>query len=248
MVTRRATLAIGLLAALAVFLLALPHLPTPETNTDIRLAVYASHAIWFACVVAFAIVIARAWAAPVRRLLVGVVALFGLVAVLNVLDVDVASDVAKVAFGVLAGTAFVRAIERPWWLLPICVLVPLADAWSVFSSRGVTHAVVEAAREEPRWLDWPTIATPIAGVPYDAFGRLGIVDVLFLALFVGAALHWSLGIRRAAPALALGLLATSVIVVEGVDVAIPALPLLCIAFLIACGPALVRDARDAMRA
>ena len=84
-------------------------------------------------------------------------------------------------------------------------------------------------------------------MPYEAFGRLGIVDVLFCALFLGAAIRWSLGIRRAAVALVLGLVATSVIVVEGVDVAIPALPLLCIAYLLACGPALVRDARAAAR-
>ena len=246
--TRRSALAAALLVALATILLALPHLPAPDSNADIRLAVYASHAVWFAGVVTFVVVVAGAWAAPVRVLLGGVAALLVLVVVLNLYDVDVASDIAKVAFGALAGTAFVRAIERPWWLLPICVLVPLADAWSVFSSRGVTHAVVERAREEPRWLDWPTIATPIAGVPYEAFGRLGIVDVLFLAVFLGAALRWSLGVRRAAPALAIGLLATSVIVVEGVDVAIPALPLLCIAFVAACAPALLRDARDARAA
>jgi hypothetical protein len=241
------TLAAGLLVVLAALLVLLPHLPTPSTDTEIRIAVYASHATWFACLVAFVVVVAGAWATPTRQLVGWVFALLVLVAVLDVLDVDVASDLAKIAFGAAAGTAFVRAIERPWWLLPICVLVPLADAWSVFSSRGVTHAVVERAQEEPRWLDWPTIATPIAGVPYEAFGRLGIVDVLFLALFLGAAIRWSLGIRRAAPAVALGLLATSVIVVEGVDVAIPALPLLCIAFLLACGRALVRDALLASR-
>ncbi|MCW2920993.1 MAG: hypothetical protein JWL76_867 [Thermoleophilia bacterium] len=246
--TRRPQLAALLLAILAALLLVLPHLPAPNSNTDIRVAVYASHAAWFACIVAFTIVVAGACAAtPTPRILLAVAALLAVVMALNVADIDVASDLAKIAFGTLAGIAFVRAIERPWWLLPICVLVPIADAWSVFSSRGVTHAVVEASREEPRWLDWPTIATPIAGVPYEAFGRLGIVDVLFLALFVGATIHWSLGIRRAAPALALGLVATSVIVVEGVDVAIPALPLLCVAFLIACAPALIRDARAAMR-
>ena len=232
---------------LAALLLALPLLPTPSTDTEVRLAVYLSHAAWFATVTAFAVVVSVAWRAPLVPLLGVVAALLVLVVVLNLLDVDVASDLAKVAFGAAAGTAFVRAIERPWWLLPICLLVPIADAWSVFSDRGVTNAVVERAREEPAWLDWPTIATPIAGVPYEAFGRLGIVDVLFLALFVGAAVRWSLGVRRAAVALVLGLLATSVIVVEHVDVAIPALPLLCLAYLVACGPGLAQDALLASR-
>lgn len=211
------------------------------------MAIYASHALWFSVIVVFAVVAGEWWTAPVRWLLTSIAALFVLVMALNVLDVDVASDVAKVAFASAAGIAFVRAIERPWWLLPVCVLVPLADAWSVFSSRGVTHAVVERAREEPRWLDWPTIATPIAGVPYEAFGRLGIVDILFLTLFIGAAIRWKLGVGAAAVAMVAGLLATTVLVVEAVDIAIPALPLICLAFLLACGRALVRDALLASR-
>ncbi len=232
---------------MAALLLVQPHLPTPETEDQLRLAIYGSHVAWFTTVVVFTATVATAWAAPLRRLLGAIAALFLLVVALNALDIDVASDVAKVAFGAAAGTAFVRAIERPWWLLPICVLVPLADAWSVFSSRGITHAVVDRAQDEPRWLEWPTIATPIAGVPYESFGRLGIVDVLFCAVFLGAAIRWKLGLRRAVVALVVGLLATSVLVVEGVDIAIPALPMLCIAFLIACAPGLYRDALLASR-
>ncbi len=49
----------------------------------------------------------------------------------------------------------------------------------------------------------------------------------------------------AAIALVLGLLATSVLVVEGARIAIPALPLICVAFLLACAPGLLADARDA---
>lgn len=234
-----------LLVAAGLFLELVPQLPAPTSDAELRLNVYLTHAVWFSLIVAFTVAIAHMWHHPLRFLLLATAIFFVWVMIFNLQDVDGLSDIAKIAFGALAGTAFVRAIERPWWLLPICVLVPLADAWSVFSSHGVTNAVVERSREEPRWLDWPTIATPIAGVPYEAFGRLGIVDVLFLAVFLGAAIRWKLGVRRAAPALVLGLLATSVIVVEGVDVAIPALPLLCVAFLVACGPALLRDARDA---
>ena len=233
---------------MAGVLLLAPHLPTPDSTTTFRIAAYASHAVWYALLMLVVLQVTANWALPIRALLGAVAASFVLVAVLNVLDLDVASDLAKVVFGALAGTAFVRAIERPWWLIPICITVPIADAWSVFSERGVTNAVVERAQQEPRWIDWPTIATPIAGLPYDLFGRLGIVDVLFAALFVGAATRWQLGRIRTAVALALGLVATSVLVIEGADVAIPALPLLCIAFLIACARPLVRDARAALLA
>ena len=224
---------------MAAALLLVPLLPEPGSPTTFRIAAYASHAGWYVLLVFTALVVSGCWHASVRWLL-GLTALS-----LNVLDVDVASDLVKVLFGAIAGTAFVRAIDRPWWLLPICLTVPIADAWSVFSDRGVTNAVVERAAEEPRWIDWPTIATPIAGLPYELFGRLGIVDVLFAALFLGAAVRWKLGRARAAVALVVGLLATSVLVIEGADVAIPALPLLCLAFVVACGPALVRDARAA---
>lgn len=236
-----------LLVVAGLFLELMPHLPAPTSDAEIRLNVYAAHVVWFSLIVAFTSAIAHMWHHPLGYLLLTTVMFFALVMIFNLQDADGLSDVAKITFGALAGTAFVRAIERPWWLLPICLLVPVADAWSVFSSHGVTNAVVERSREEPRWLDWPTIATPIAGVPYDAFGRLGIVDVLFIAVFLGAAIRWKLGVRRAAPALVVGLLATSVIVVEGVGVAIPALPLLCVAFLLACGPALIQDARAAQR-
>lgn len=138
-----------------------------------------------------------------------------------------------------------RAIERPWWLVPICICVPLADAWSVFSERGVTKAVIDRAQEEPAWVNWPTLAVPIAGFPYEQFGRLGIVDVLFLALFLAAATRWSSACCAASSPCPWAWATTSVLVFEAVDVAVPALPLLCIAFLLAYAPAIWRDARSA---
>lgn len=222
-------------------------LPLPETVQQFRIAAYGTHLIWFGLLVAAGFVVARSWNVP--RASIATATLVSLVlAVLGIATgLDALADVAKAWFGALAGVAFARIVERPWWLLPIAVCVPLADAWSVYSSIGVTHAVLERAREEPRWIEWPTIATPIAGLPYESFGRLGIVDVLFASLFLGAAVRWRLGVRRVAAALVLGLLSTSVLVLEVDEVAVPALPLLCLAFLVACAPALLRDLRAASR-
>ncbi|MCW2926660.1 MAG: hypothetical protein JWM86_628 [Thermoleophilia bacterium] len=246
--TRRVLVRSALLALVASAALALaPLLPGPTSLDEYRVAAYVSHAAWFALVTALAWSVAVAWPAPMRLLLAGVALSFALVVVLNVADVDIASDVAKLCFGSLAGVAFVRAIERPWWLLPIFLLVPAADAWSVFSDQGVTNQVVERARDEPRWIDWPTIASPVAGVDYEFLGRLGIVDVLFLALMLAATVRWGLGIRRALVLLPTGLLLTTILVIERPQDALPALPLLCVAFLLATGPALVRDARAAWR-
>lgn len=203
--------------------------------------------MWFALLVTAGLVVARRWYVPGRLLAVAFVVALVLAVLGIAVDLEVLADVSKAWFGAIAGVAFARIIERPWWLLPIALCVPIADAWSVYSSFGVTHAVLERAQEEPRWIEWPTVATPIAGLPYESFGRLGIVDVLFAALFLGSAVRWRLGTYRLAVALVVGLLATSVVVLEVEDVAIPALPLICLGFLAACVPALVRDVRAAIR-
>jgi hypothetical protein len=232
---------------LLAILLVAPHLPTPTSEAQLRAHAYATHLVWFTIATMLCATIAGWWSISRRAMAFSIVGAFAMVVVTIGLDVDALSDIAKIWFGALAGAAFVRAIERPWWMLPIVICVPLADAWSVFSSRGVTNAVIKRAQDEPRWIEWPTIASPIAGVPYELFGRIGTVDVLFLTLFLAVATRWKLGIRRTVVALVIGLVATTVFVFELDDIAIPALPMLCLAFLAACAPSLVRDLRSAMQ-
>lgn len=230
-------------ALVAVWLVA-PLLPQPTTLGAYRVAAYGSAAVFFALLGVVALgAIHELLRLRTRTLVLGAVGAFVAVMALNVLDVEVASDAAKVVFALAAGTAVVRVIERPWWLVPVALCVPIADIWSVFSDKGVTKAVVNKAAEEPRWIDWPTIATPVAGYDYDAFGRLGIVDVFFLTIFLAAAVHWSLGARRLAVALPLTFVCTIVVVNEWIDTAVPALPLLCLAFLVLAWPGLWRDLR-----
>ncbi|MCW2959687.1 MAG: hypothetical protein JWM25_53 [Thermoleophilia bacterium] len=228
--------------AVAAVLLLAPLLPEPTSADSYRVALYLSGVVFFLLVGWFCASLLPLRARSVRWTVVAVIGLLAAVLTLNVLEVPVASDIAKVSFGALAGIGLARAIERPWWLLPICVCVPLADAWSVFSSKGVTNAVVERAKTEPAWIEWPTIAAPIAGLPYEYFGRLGIVDILFMTLFFAVAAFADLGLRRAAWILPLGFVATTAISAE-TELAIPALPILCLLFLILFMPALVRDLR-----
>lgn len=240
-------IAVALVAMLVAMLLLAPLVPEPKRSTEFRLLAYPSHALWFAALGALVVTVAPLWRMRLRWLGAALLGSLAAVIALNLLAVPVASDLAKISFGTLAGLGFVRTLERLWWLLPIAVCVPIADAWSVFSERGITNAVVDRAREEPAWIEWPTVASPIAGYPYEAFGRIGIVDILFLALFLGAAARWRLGTTRGVIALAAGFVGTSTLVFESVDLAVPALPLLCLAFLVAYAPALWRDARDAAR-
>jgi hypothetical protein len=244
---RWAIVAVGASAALLVMLLALPLLPAPGTPTEFRVAAYATQAAWYAVVVALTAAIASRWHVRRAVLASAIVGTFAIAMTCNVLDLSIPADLAKVWFGALAGAAFVRVVERPWWLMPIALCVPIADAWSVFSSRGVTNAVVERAQEEPRWIEWPTIATPIAGLDYEYFGRLGTVDILFAGLFLAAGWRWRLHVRRIAACLVAALVATSVLVLEVDGLAVPALPMVCLGFLVAAGPALVRDARASLR-
>ncbi|MCW2950303.1 MAG: hypothetical protein JWN41_1316, partial [Thermoleophilia bacterium] len=178
-----------------------------------------------------------------RRL--AVIALCALVAVvvLNVLEIPVASDLAKVVLALSAAPVLLLPIDRPWWLLPLAILLPAADVWSVYSSRGVTHAIVSRAAHDKSYIDWPTIATPIAGFDYPDFGRSGIVDVLFLTLFICAAVRWKLGARRLVFVLPLSVVATMVLAYETSLRAVPLLPMLCLGFLICTLPALWRDFR-----
>lgn len=243
---RRAAVACAF-ALVAIWLLA-PFAPAPTSLATYRVAVYGSALAFF---VVLGVVVLGAvlelTRVRTRTVVAAAIAAAALSMLGNVLDVPVASDVAKVCFAILAGVAMVRVIERPWWLLPIALCVPVADIWSVFSDQGVTKAVVDKAAKEPRWIDWPTIATPIAGFDYDDFGRLGIVDVFFLTIFIAAAVRWSLGARRLTVALPLTFVATVVIVNEWIDTAVPALPLLCLAFLVLAWPGLWRDLRAEWR-
>lgn len=232
-----------LVALLVAWLLA-PLLPPPHSLAMLRVYVYGSAAIFFALVALLVYLLApRVMRLGGPRIVAAVVAALACVIVLNYLEVPVASDVAKVALGLSAGAGLLLPIDRPWWLLPISVFVPLADAWSVFSSRGVTHAVVHKAADNPEWISWPTIATPIAGFDYLDFGRIGIVDVLFLTLYLAAAIRWELGARRLLVALPLAFVATNVLAYERSGAAVPALPILCVAFLACTGMALWRDLR-----
>jgi hypothetical protein len=234
----------GLVAGLLCMWLLAPLAPVPTTLTEFRISAYGSTLVFFLLVTGLVTAL-MPWLLTVRgrRLAMAAGALLVGVVVLNVLHVPIASDITKVALGVTLGTALLFPIDRPWWLLPIGICVPLADAWSVYSSRGVTHAVVEHASTNRSFLDFPTIATPLLGFDYDFFGRIGIVDILFLTLFVAAGARWGLGVRRLLVALPLAMIATTVLAYESEGAAVPALPILCVAFLACTLPALWRDAR-----
>jgi hypothetical protein len=155
----------------------------------------------------------------------GVVALVVLAVAFEAAGLDVAANFVKFAAVTAAGWWFLAFFEHVTWVLLVALLIVPVDIYSVF--RGPTKVIVE---EQPRVFDALSIAFPLPGEHNSA--QLGLPDVLFFALFLGAAVRFRL---RPAPTWALmtasfGL--TLVLAVASDISGLPALPLLSAAFLL----------------
>ena len=139
---------------------------------------------------------------------------------------------AKILFGTTAGLWLAMMLTSISQVLLISGLIIFVDFWSVFL--GPTKKMVESGGP---WIDYFTISLPVFGA--SAVSRLGVSDIIFFSLFVGCTLIWRL--RRVATALGLSLsfVATMVVGVS-LEIGVPALPLLSIAFLLVNGDLLYR--------
>ena len=130
----------------------------------------------------------------------------------------------KVTAAVLLGTLLGGVMEAPSWLLMAAVVAFLADLWSVFA--GPTKVVVEKA---PVVLDYALVHFPMLGSTGPGAG-LGMTDLLFVAVFVAGSRR--VGLRPRASFFAmLGSFVLTLILTIVLDRALPALPLLALAFL-----------------
>jgi hypothetical protein len=139
-------------------------------------------------------------------------------------DFKLAANFAKLAAMMLLGFAFLDLFESLAWVVLVAALIPWVDAYSVW--RGPTRHIVEEQRELFTTL---SIAFPAPGERGSA--NLGLPDVLFFALFLGAAARFHLRLFWTWVALVASfgvtLLAATTLDVAG----LPALPLLSLAFL-----------------
>ena len=140
-----------------------------------------------------------AWRAGVLSIAVAALVLFAMIGVPSALAV-IAVDTALVAAAWAIGTSIGRRIEHPGHLLPACVVVACADAASVVSQFGPTHAVAESERA----LSVVAIAYPVPGTAAVA-PALGVGDLVFVALLLGAVAAHGLSLRRAAVLCAVGI-------------------------------------------
>ena len=232
--SRRGIALAGLLALLVAYSAGAKHLP--------ELASEHLDVVFYALVVlpafAAAIWLALPLAGASTKTLVAFAGAAGALAiVLALLDVDSTANVAKLACYALAGFAFLSLFEELWWITLVAVLVPWVDVWSV--AAGPTEYVVE---ERPGVFENIAIAFPSPGEA--VIVNIGPPDILFFALFLAAAARFDLRVAATWIGMAACLAVTLALVWWWDDVAgLPALPAVCLGFLVPNGDLLWHDLR-----
>ncbi|MGH3071316.1 MAG: hypothetical protein ACRDNB_03480 [Gaiellaceae bacterium] len=150
---------------------------------------------------------------------------FAALAVLaHVTELDVIGNFAKLFALVFLGFWFLSWFENAIWAALVAVIIPWVDIISVW--RGPTNYVTE---KQPEVFSDVSIAFRVPGENTTA--NLGPPDVLFFALFLAAAHRF--GLRVAPTWLATTvLLGATLIVSDLADRGLPALPAICLGFLL----------------
>jgi hypothetical protein len=232
---RRAAALASLFVVLAVYGAGARELPGLPSGLDV---VFHAVVVFpaFAAAVWLALPLAHLRAAPLFGLAGGAGAL---AVVLMLLEVDSVANVAKLACYALAGFWFLTLFEELWWIALVAVLVPWVDVWSV--AAGPTEYVVE---ERPGIFERVAVGFPTPGET--ATVSLGPPDIVFFALFLAAAERFRL--RVAATWIGMcACLGTTLVLVwswDGVS-GLPALPAVCLGFLLPNADLLWRDVRHA---
>jgi hypothetical protein len=142
----------------------------------------------------------------------------------HVTELDVVGNLAKLFALVLLGFWFLSWFENAIWAALIAVIIPWVDIVSVW--RGPTNYVTE---KQPELFGDVSIAFRVPG----EFGtaNLGPPDVLFFALFLAAAHRF--GLRVGPTWLATtALLGATLIASSLADEGLPALPAICLGYLL----------------
>jgi hypothetical protein len=138
---------------------------------------------------------------------------------------DLAGNFAKLWAATFFGWWFLTLFEAVSWVVIVACLIPLVDAISVW--RGPTHTIT--TKHEHVYTSI-SIAFP---APHEGAARLGPPDVLFFALFLGAADRFGLRVVWTWILMTLSF-GVTVVLANAFDVSgLPALPLLSAGFLLA---------------
>lgn len=147
------------------------------------------------------------------------------------------ANVAKVVAAAALGIWIAEELEKLSWIVIVAVVSAAVDVVSV--AVGPTKAILD---QGPVVVGYFTVAVTWAGYTYsEAYTGLGISDVVFLALYLGSARRFGLRVGWSAVAMVVSFLAT--IAAAMWWTALPALPLLSVAFLAVNGDLLWRKLR-----
>ena len=183
---------------------------------------------WIACVLlpaTFALVLL---ALPLRRarwLLAAGLAFAVLAAVLTVVHANVLANFSRLGAATLLGWWFLRYFEELSWVVLVACVIPWVDAYSVW--RGPTKQIVAHHEHVFTVLSF---AFPVPGE--HAAANLGVPDLLFFALFLGAAAQFRLRVLPTWLALVASLGATIALTVWLDLSGLPALPGIALGFLV----------------
>ena len=161
---------------------------------------------------------------PLRLFLAGV-AFLALAAILQVVGWDAASGFAKLGAVTAIGWWFLGFFEQAAWVVAVAVIIPFVDAYSVW--KGPTHDIVAHQKHLFTTLSF---AFPVPGEHGSA--NLGMPDLLFFAVFLGAAARFDLRPLATWICMTLSFGATLALAVYFDVRGLPALPLLSLSFLL----------------
>ena len=143
------------------------------------------------------------------------------------------ADLGKIAIGAglgyWLGTTLAELTADLRVIVGLAVAVGALDAISVFAPQGPTHLLLTRA---PQAVPYFVVAFPTMGYAvHDAYSGLGTTDVLFFSLYLAAAIGYRLRVRLTLAAMVASFVATVTIALW--SRALPALPLLSLAFIAA---------------
>jgi hypothetical protein len=149
-----------------------------------------------------------------------------LAAVLTYADIDVFANFARLAACTLLGWWFLTYFESISWVVLVAAIIPWVDAYSVW--RGPTKSIVK--HHEGVFTNVLSFGFPIPGAHGTA--NLGVPDLLFFALFLGAAARFRLRVHWTWLTLVAMLGLTMAATVWWDLSGLPALPAIAIGFLL----------------
>lgn len=200
---------------------------------------------WDVAVLAFGVIpvtFALVWfALPLRKvgplpLAAAAAALAALAVVCSAADLQLPANVAKLAAATLVGWWFLAFFEEAWWVVLVALLIVPVDLYSV--ARGPTREITE---NRPEVFDALSIFMRIPGETGTA--QLGLPDILFFALFLGACARFGLRTGPTWVAMTASFGATLALAVALGEAGIAALPLLSLAFVLVNGDLLWAEIR-----